>query len=293
MGLEEVCHRPHWWPGCFRERQDWIDSVLALPLTNRETPTRFSFTVGNPNESGSMYGFRVLQLQHIGRMARLNVAVYSEQDPGSSIHVQTKNVRVLAVHRTVVSRSIELVLNGTPVSIKENAVGDWLVLSTLSGPASVGGSPSPEVRGITTYPGGGLAQFLKTSHIIIVVGRSSRLQEKHLSVATRLAHMFYLFGSFNSSILWDDQVEAKSLSEGNTVYIGGTDENQGLAALGEAHQLPAEVHSRYFLVGRSVFNEPGTGEQQPLQTFWRRTMIRTDSHDRGTVFQDLWPSCPI
>lgn len=257
--LDEVTGKDHWWPTVFRERQDVIDQIYSLPLDPGTRPQRFTMTVVNPHEAGPKYGLRILELEHVGRIARLHAHYVPET---ATVEVLSKNAKAIHFSPDALQYLLLVKVNGQPIELdgtaattsgltliqSANNTRDWTVVND-------------DIEAATVYPGGGLMQFLRTDRVVIIAARHSRhLSEAQLSMAYRMSHMLYMSGGINSDVLWDDDAEVDQLCrDANVVLLGSEDDNALLQTMARECSLPAKVKSRYINVGSEVFNLSGSG----------------------------------
>lgn len=257
--LDEVDGQDHWWPTVFRDRQDFVDQVYTAPLEPNSRPTVFTLTVANPQESGPKYGLRILEVEHTGRIARLQVRYVPET---TTVELRSQNVMAVGLSPAAWQGILCMTMNGQAVELDSTASAtSGLTVSKSAYSPSGWSTVYDGVDTTAVYPGGGLLQFLRTDRIVIVAARHGLHRAKvQLSMAYRISHMFYIFGGINSDVVWDDDVELDQLYQhANVVLLGSEDDNALLQKMARNFSLPADFKSRYMTVGSEMFNMPGTG----------------------------------
>ncbi|PWN23594.1 hypothetical protein BCV69DRAFT_279525 [Microstroma glucosiphilum] len=98
--IVEVPHRPHWWDEVLREDdvQAAIDAAESDPASPRVPPSKFTLTCSDPSEMHGMFGWKILEVDVPGRVARLEVEyVEATEAVDASIRLRTTNIRRLEV----------------------------------------------------------------------------------------------------------------------------------------------------------------------------------------------------
>lgn len=95
--IVEVPHRGHWWDEILQEDdvQAAIDAAESNTATARVPPSKFTVTCSDPSEMHSAFGWRIMEVDIPGRVARLEVE-YVDAPEGvdfASLYLRTTNIR--------------------------------------------------------------------------------------------------------------------------------------------------------------------------------------------------------
>jgi hypothetical protein len=95
--LVEVPHRGHWWDEILREDdvQAAIDAAESDTASARVPPSKFTVTCSDPSEMQSAFGWRIMEVDVPGRVARLEVE-YEDAPEGvdyATLNLRTTNIR--------------------------------------------------------------------------------------------------------------------------------------------------------------------------------------------------------
>lgn len=239
----------------------WFDDVLDTPVVNHflddllsgsniplnaSEPLKFTLTTANPDESGSKFGFRILELQTPGRLARIEVEIYDSSQSSrieeASIRLRTTNVRSFSLAGAVFEESLgfsprRLAINGHSLTSLPSSPS----LTTLT----TNGSNLFSIRTTTPRRYGSLPSILTSPEpLLLVVGTGgSHSTTRHLtSIAQRIAHDAYLYGRVECEIVRD--VDVEETREGNVVLLGDAFANSVTARWSKSWPTPGEFVSQ-------------------------------------------------
>ncbi|CAL1703964.1 unnamed protein product [Somion occarium] len=240
--FKEDAGESHWYPTVFDndEVQDFIRSAVkqANPAdaSSLHSASQFTLTVAVPRESGSLNGWRILQLRTPGRLGRLTVEVSSE-----SVSVKTQNVAAFSIKWStsffdtfIIDDSevnVDFAGEGTQLSFVYNS-HRWQVLHS---------------QNLLIQFSGRMYNIFATAGplTIIIPNNSSSVQ----SAAARLAHDLDTYHKLDAEIVYAEaavrQLTAGSLSQGNLILLGG-------ASNTFTHRLLAAKHTVFSMNGEYI-----------------------------------------
>ncbi|KAL8277729.1 hypothetical protein RQP46_009851 [Phenoliferia psychrophenolica] len=266
--FSEVPGEGHWWEKVFDapEVSTFLDSLFLNKTRPAQGNVEFTITTANPEETGSKNGFRIVELETPGRLARITVRIYSDPE---TMQVQailkTRNVRSFSIDQTL----LESLLGVLPSNVVVNSRPSFPLLATPSqqtftlDPSTPHLSPSPSPSSTAPRRYGPLLAILTSPNPLqIIIGTSgSEETTQHLaSIASRISHDAYLYGKVTSVILRDSEVGAKT-APGNVVLIGGSHENSVVKSWARDWPVPVDfLAPGAFAVGGEIFQTPGQGE---------------------------------
>lgn len=235
----------------------WFDDVFDAPIVNHfledllsraarpvnlSHPSDFTLTTANPDESSSKLGFRILELETPGRLARIEVKLYdlpeTSEKLGSIVKLRTINVRSFSFDGAVFEEALGLAPRG--LAINSHSVIP-LPSSRSTTFLSTKGSSSFSIRTPAPRRYGPLLSILTSPQpLLIVVGTAgSPSTTRHLaSIAERIAHDSYLYGRVDCEIVRDEVVEEKR--EGNVVLLGDAFTNSVTAKWSKSWPAPGQ-----------------------------------------------------
>ncbi|KAM0747755.1 alpha/beta-hydrolase [Meredithblackwellia eburnea MCA 4105] len=249
----------------------WFDNVLNTPEIDQfldsafesenPIPENFTFTItcANPSEMGSKLGFRILELETPGRLARLDIEIFKDPQQSLTIgRVTTKNVKTFGVKGRPLHH---LEVNGivlSPVPPGTNSSSQlWVTSASHSQWIFSLGPPASLIRQSVTL----LSILASSSTIQIVIGTTGSADiTQHLeSIASRLSHDAYLYGKVKTTIVRDFEVGVPS-SPGNLVVLGDKFSNSLVRRWAVDWTLPVTfVSPNAFRLGSETYQANGTG----------------------------------
>ncbi|EJD53346.1 hypothetical protein AURDEDRAFT_149076 [Auricularia subglabra TFB-10046 SS5] len=256
VSFVEMPGKPHWFPGYFAsapEVQPFLDAAVHLPAAvDFAAPRKWTLTVAWPHESGSMFGFRILDVQMPGRLARLDVEAVGED----ALRVRTNNVYQFAFpapgkHKT-------LIVDGTMIDVASAASGNT-GLATLCRQEDGVWKFDAAKSSAGPFSPGPVAHALDTpSTIRIVVPDAGG--HTH-SAALRLAHNLLVYLALDAEILTASDAERLDLSDGSTVIVlsAGPTEVATVPHLDADSPIALDLKNGLILLDGYALNEPSTG----------------------------------
>lgn len=265
ISYSEVPDRGHWFDEVFDDPVvlDFIDKLLLNEKAS--TPTEyleFTLTTANPDETGSKYGFRIMELDTPGRLARLDVKIYSSLEFGTVAEVKSKGIKSISIDSVSLLERLNITLstlthqNQTfPFSPPMSTLNHIALQSSLS---SMSSSSHPPPRRYGPL----LSIFSSNLPLKLIVGTlGSQVKRNHLrSIALKITRDAYVYGKIDCEILDDVEVIDDETVEGNIVLIGGGRDN----LLGRVWGVDWKVDVRFlssdgFSIHGKVFEVPGQG----------------------------------
>ncbi|ORY88575.1 hypothetical protein BCR35DRAFT_276583, partial [Leucosporidium creatinivorum] len=254
----------------------WFDEVLNAPIVNRfldhlishsnrsqllTNALEFTLTTANPDESGSKLGFRILELEAPGRLARIEVEVYDlsksprlVEDP--RIRLRTTNVRSFSFGGAVFEEALGFLPRALAIDNHSP-----IPLTTTTTTFSTDGSNPFTIHTPTPRRYGPLISILSSPRpLVLVVGTSgSPSTTRHLtSIAERIAHDAYLYGRVDCEVVRDDEVD--ETPEGNVALLGDSYANSVTARWAKSWPTPVSfVSPSAFAINDRLFETPGQG----------------------------------
>lgn len=256
VAFVEMPGKSHWFPGYFAaapEVQPFLDAAVRLPAAvDFAAPKKWTLTVAWPHESSSMFGFRILDVQTPGRLARLDVEAVGDD----ALRVRTNNVhqfafpaqgqhRTLIVDGTLIEVESTVLEDGRPAILTRQEDGVWKINSRTSN--------------IGVFSPGPVAHALDTpSTIRIVVPAAGG--HTH-SAALRLAHNLLVYLALDAEILTTSEAEHLDLSDGSTVVVlsAGPTEVATVPRLDADSPIALDLKNGLILLDGYALNEPSTG----------------------------------
>ncbi|KAF8510217.1 hypothetical protein BU17DRAFT_55579 [Hysterangium stoloniferum] len=253
--LVEEVGQPHWYPNVLSSDhvQAFISSVLNLDDTTvRESSECFTLTVLNPDESGSLHGFSIREVNLPGRLARLSI---SRNDDIWA--VKTRNVHTFSVKTLSFIDSITV--DGLMVTIPDrssNSTGGEVWIRLVEGSWKV--SNLVFFRPPANRPIGSISRILSSSSPIQLIMPSA---DPHaLSIARRLAHVLLLYFQIDTVITPDFEALQKTDADyyGDDIIIIGSSNAFGSRLLSSRPGL-VKISPHNFTVGYRAFTYPSQG----------------------------------
>ncbi|KAG8790630.1 hypothetical protein FRC17_008875 [Serendipita sp. 399] len=238
----EADNEPHWWDTVLSS--DTVQDFIEETLTSRRSRHRnsaFTLTTLIPEETGSMHGFRILEIATPGLLARLRV-----RRSGDNVTVSTVNTRQFSLNVETWEAISSITVDAQAVSFRPSANSVWFVKDN--------GSWQTLAEPQLVRPSGPMNRILATtSPLTIIIPRS----DIHVSYALQIAHNLLSYLRIDSNIVFDD--EALQLHDqdcSNQVILGGVNNIFGRAVLAKR---PSEVQftEEGWQLRSYLFNEPG------------------------------------
>ncbi|KAI0340686.1 hypothetical protein BDW22DRAFT_1360117 [Trametopsis cervina] len=217
--FKEDTGQPHCYETAFANTdvQAFIDRVLdqeALRIT--KSTHEFTLTVAIPSDSGSLHGFRILELKTPGWLGRLSVTVDEKGAHVTPWNVATFTLQIRAAH---LDASL-LYVNGQPLTLDG---GEDVYVFTEDNGVWMADTTRRDERRVQTS--GRASRILSSSGpLLLVIPHKS---SEHVHLAGRIAHDLDVYHKLSSEIV--DATEAlqklKSgiIGSGNIVTIGGSE----------------------------------------------------------------------
>ncbi|CED82113.1 Peptidase S9, prolyl oligopeptidase, catalytic domain [Phaffia rhodozyma] len=237
VSLYEVPNEGHWFDDILSSNR--VQDFLEVNLNKTGLPKEyqkegFTLTVANPDEMGSKGGWRVVQLNEAGRLARVKLRVFSG---GSNItQIKTSNVLTLSLTLEAARRLFpeESPLTATSLQIDDSyvsidfssieAASEHLVFHRSSVTSSWRLISATDSYTLRVY--GPIIQILTSQGPLVLITPSCDSTSKHeTSVARRIAHDAWVYGRLDTVIICAEQAIKKiqagdPLMEGSWVVIG-------------------------------------------------------------------------
>ncbi|KAI5480162.1 UDP-galactose transporter [Pseudohyphozyma bogoriensis] len=260
----------HWFDDVFDSPGPlaFLDELITnstLPPPERKSALKFTYTGVNPDELGSMYGFRLVSVGLSGRLMRLTVIIYPSEEPGAfDAEVETTNVDAFSFDAAKLSSQYNL--NVTTLRYRGQKL-DFSLSSettfTFSSDARLF-TPSPSPRRTRRY--GPLISILTSPEpLLIVVGTfGSASTTRHFrEIALKIARDAYVYGRVDCVIVEDREVmgrEGAFAGEGSVVLLGGADDNGVTFVWSATWPLDVQfIAPTVVRIGSSLFGQPGQG----------------------------------
>jgi hypothetical protein len=263
----------HWFDSVFRTPivDSFVDNLLTIAPTP-STELDFTVTTANPDESGSKNGFKILEMEVPGRLARIQVSLNDSTAVLNSRNVRTFSLDTAMLRSKLGSTITSIRLDGgTPIPVH----GAVMTLRVSFRQLSIAEASHP----IRRY--GPLISILSTpTPLVLVVGtRSSPAIQQHLtSIATRIAHDAYLYAKIGCRIVLDVDFEEE---KGNVVLIGDASSNEVIKTWSKTWPTPISYPSDLssaFAVHDRVFETEGQSTSH-----LPRLQDHTDEHSRSSL----------
>lgn len=272
----EVPGENHWFDTVFSDAQYFLDDLIDASATApRLESLSFTLRTANPDESGSKFGFKILELDLPGRFARIDVQVVE----GHTLHaiLTTKNVRAISFDSSVFNSTTGMQI--TSIRINDATFPVSGVSPTLLSMTS-NSSAFQIVQQVQPRRYGPLISILTTPTPLRLIYGSAGLpsETEHLrSIAERIARDLYVAARIDCIISSD--VESADFGSENLVLIGSASTNSVLRAMAVDWTLPGELMRRTdwesagltlansvrfvsadaFAIHEQVFQKEGTG----------------------------------
>ncbi|PWN44852.1 hypothetical protein IE81DRAFT_240762 [Ceraceosorus guamensis] len=283
VSVSEVPARGHWWDTIIQEKDVQLHLNRTLEIKEAKLQS-FTLSSANPAEVGSMQGFRIIELEVPGRLARLSVEFVPSEETGpeQKISVKTFGVQAfsIAVNKTAwrnssFQASLSVSVNNQAVRLSSQADGQTLLFERGQDGSFACASAPEDVGGLAglgyVRPIGPAIRILSTPAPLLLVlpTRTSQDSRQHYkSAALRIAHDALLYGHIDSEIVSDVAAlemvattnDGANATLGNIVILGGPMEN--LLAEHMLNQNPSPItflNSGQLRVRDRTFADPSTG----------------------------------
>ncbi|KZV94079.1 hypothetical protein EXIGLDRAFT_737520 [Exidia glandulosa HHB12029] len=260
----EMPGKPHWYPDYFAripEALDFLETAVRLSPDVSSAPvgpgSKWTMTVAWPHESGSMYGFRVLELEVPGRLARLTV----EWTNSYTVKIKTSNVRSFSfpLGQLLAAGTIEesqVVVDGVPVPLRA-ASGSLPVILSKTGTRSWEIHPASRSP---TRPVGPVSHALDTASTITIVVPNDAHDSQCRSAALRLSNALLTYLALDVQIVSAADATAR-VENGTTIVLSaGEDEFNDYIphSLGDG-ATPFSIEPGKITLSGYTIDDPSTG----------------------------------
>ncbi|KAH9004981.1 hypothetical protein EDB86DRAFT_3037142 [Lactarius hatsudake] len=205
----------HWYPSVFRNAQvkAFLDSVLAEKRDPRRRSATFTLTTAVPADTGSLHGWRILNLLSPGRLARLTV----EMVDGVAV-VRTSNVGRFSIDVALLDAR-QLDINGCVITVPD-VPGSRLFFRNSSGKWRVSSKPPSSGFTFTMALSTSPYTILRSSGPLKIVVSGGGNSGHEMSVARRLAHDLGVYYKLDADIVLETDVMVPSPSPGSRRTLG-------------------------------------------------------------------------
>ncbi|KAH9079250.1 hypothetical protein EDB83DRAFT_2513796 [Lactarius deliciosus] len=278
----------HWYPSVFRNAQvkAFLDSVLAEKRDPPRRSTTFTLTAAVPADTGSLHGWRILNLLSPGRLARLTVETVD-----GVVVVRTSNVRRFSIDvgsaRRPTTGYQRMHYNRPRRAWLTALIPEWLwqIIAT-------GESPAWEAqRSTSPYT------ILRSSGPLKIVVSGGGNSGHEMSVARRLVHDLGVYYKLDADIVLETDVMVPSPSpgrrtlgesgSGNIVVIGSPsgryirqclEKGKTAFSIADRQKGPSVLQLR-----GETLNDPSQGIMftHPHESSPSSTMLFIIAHDRS------------
>ncbi|TFK42788.1 hypothetical protein BDQ12DRAFT_293178 [Crucibulum laeve] len=243
--LREDVGKNHWYPSVFDNPA--VQAFLNDLPDHHQRPPKFTITVSEPQISGSLFGFSIVNLNVPGRISRLHIEIV-----GDLINIITSNVQTFSLALEYYdTTSLRFTVDGAPISMStevkdtEKALffrdhqRTWQIV--LHPTVSI--QPPSRLQSILTSDG----------PIVLVV--SDETQPREMSMALRIAHDLHLYHRLDAEILRKQEYaditpeDNSRVHRGNVVIIGTFSSPLVQRVLREGRTPFVSQHSRMLLNG--------------------------------------------
>ncbi|KAK4049678.1 Vacuolar protein sorting-associated protein 11 [Microbotryomycetes sp. JL201] len=241
--LSEVAGEGHWFDSVLNSKEvnQFVSDIVNGHISRQEF-SEFTVTTVNPDETGSVRGFRIRQVEVPGRLARLHVEIIQ----GEGCVLRTTNVRTIEIDGA--SAFAGQLAGSFSLRVDGNDVGEFdersrtIVTLDRSELSPQQWKSDDGTHSIRRY--GPLISILKTSlPILIVTGTRTNHLNHLVSAAQRVAHDILAYGSVDSEIMTDADVIADiaMLRGRNVVLLGSSHENALTEAFASDWAVPGDT----------------------------------------------------
>lgn len=256
----EVKGRGHWWDEMLREEdvQRAIDE--ACEHKKVKLPKRFTVTCVIPSTTRARNGWRIVQTEVPGRIARLEVEYRDAAAAEGSCCtvVAASNVRQIEVAATtglsinIGSSTLQLAAGRQHrlVKVPRTSSTEWQLLD--------GSSPPPRLLCPVTLLLDTPSRFLLVQPTSVHAVDSRKAA--YACISRRWAHDLLAYTTIPTHTIQDSDISSMSSSSSH-VYLGGPDENLALSTVSGGTGIPFVTHlgSGQFKIRDRLFAEPGIG----------------------------------
>ncbi|CEH16659.1 hypothetical protein CBOM_06587 [Ceraceosorus bombacis] len=283
VSVSEVPARGHWWDTIIQEHDVQLHLNRTFEIQQSKLQS-FTLSCANPAEIGSMQGFRIIELEIPGRLARLSVEFHTSEEtwPEQKVSVKTFGVQAfsIAVNRLAWRNSsfeapLSVSVNNRAVHLSGQADSHTLLFERQQDGSFACANAPKDVGGLAglgyVRPIGPAIRILSTPAPLLLVlpTRASQVSREHYkSAALRIAHDALLYGHTDSEIVPDVAAlemvatinDSANATLGNIVILGGPMEN--LLAEYMFSQNPSPItflNDGQVRVRDRTFADPSTG----------------------------------
>ncbi|UZJ51693.1 hypothetical protein CBS101457_001013 [Exobasidium rhododendri] len=224
--LSEVANRSHHWPEFMQEAdvQKMIESNL-FPKDQKSSPLqRFTLAVLNPEDSESKQGWRIMQVEVPGRIARLEVGYLADREKIKAKTSYVVRVQVKISPERKRSKALQLEIDDSNLDVEIFGNTDVINLKK----SQDGWRLDDEFFESSMRPMGPMIRFLDSPgplQIIIPTNCPTSTTDHYLSIARRFSTDSYLYGRIDTVIKFDEEIIDEgghmSLGHSNVLFLGG------------------------------------------------------------------------
>ncbi|KAL7415318.1 hypothetical protein BDY24DRAFT_382543 [Mrakia frigida] len=275
--LQEIPEQSHWFDGILSspEARSFLNKQLVLtgPPKDAYLKEGFTLTCANVDENGSKGGWKILELDQPGRLARLQVSPLRDNDDLSTLRLKTTNTRrisfapssatnlefplaTLHIDSTILPLPSHLSTSTDLITLhRPDPSSSWTLLDS-----SISPTPPPRVSGP-------IIRILTSEGPLVLVVPSLESRQE-VEIAKRIAHDAFVYARLDAEIVSSEVAEKRVLAggkglEGSLVVIGGWRNAFGRSLNSTAVSFPAlNIFSVATSFGPRTFdpkNSPSTG----------------------------------
>ncbi|KAM0787030.1 hypothetical protein ACM66B_006296 [Microbotryomycetes sp. NB124-2] len=266
--LSEVANESHWFDDVLNSNRvnRFISDVVKGRILKRSA-SKFTVTTVNPDETGTVRGFRIRKVDVPGRVARLQVELLDVGAAQLDCLVRTSNVRAFEVDSAAVigDRTMDMInikIDGQDPIRMNDAPQSLVTFAQKDITPSTKWTMTERAMPARRY--GPLQSILKTSKpLLIVTGTLNKLDVPHLvSVAQRVAHDVLVYARLDSEFVTDTELlqDLESTYGRNLVLLGDSYQNALTATFAAEWTMPVKYLSpSAFQVHDRIFQEADEG----------------------------------
>ncbi|CAO1627392.1 unnamed protein product [Parajaminaea phylloscopi] len=268
--MKEVDGRGHWWDEILRE--DDIDGFLKAAVEGadraRPPPQKFVLTTVVPSMTEGRFGWRIVETDIPGRIARLEVEYV---DAAASFRVRSNNVRQIELrgptHVNAAARAggclLPVDIDGVTVSMQWTRKLITYARHDERGWQMHRGAPPPTPHPRLLCP---ISLLLDRGPPILIVQptrTSKERRHKYASVSRRWAQSLLLYTGIRAVLVVPEgSGDCRPYMQHTCVFMGGTDENAHLQLFQRSLSKPVDfikhLGAGQFTVRDRTFAAPGT-----------------------------------
>ncbi|KAH7107482.1 hypothetical protein BKA62DRAFT_683529 [Auriculariales sp. MPI-PUGE-AT-0066] len=281
LSFIEMPGRPHWFDGYFAsvpETQQFLDVATRLSSMPQYPlpPCQWTHTVMWPGETGSLHGFRVLEVEVPGRLARLTVKLTED----GAVRVQTTNVRRFSIDHMLLHATKARDSSPRSIIVDEYHIpsSTWLDnLQKTHQSLELVHSETWQVseQHIGSDISGPVSHALDTASVIRCVVADHDPHGR--SVARRLAHILLSYLALDTEIITSSQAINAPLSNGTVIVISSGAVTNGFAQM-MLHDSGITLGEGRIIMHDQVLKARSTG------VLFRRTVFDREQGSTSIVF---------